>query len=183
MFNTRNSITIPQKLKNNEKATVVIPNKVANSRRKNPVLIKNRAACYDIYVLNSFKYPFLNLSHSDTIVSGSGLKSIYKNTGFGNEVKNGNTVKIAYSIYIVDEKGIRHILDGSRDSGKYLDVVVGAGKNIAGVEEGLLGMKTGSTKRLIIPPNLGYGEKGLPEKGIPAKTNLVFDIESVEIIK
>ena len=106
-----------------------------------------------------------------------------KTTFFGNEVKKGNTVKIAYTIYTVDNKGARLVLDCSRDSGKYLDIEVGAGKNIKGVEEGLIGMKTGSTKRLIIPPALGYGENGLPEKGIPAKTNLIFDIESLEIIK
>ncbi len=170
-------------LKNNEKATVVIPNKIANSRRKVPVLKGNKPAYYDVYILNTFSYPFMTVSNNDTITSSTGLKSIYNNTGNGNEVKKGNTVKIAYTIYINDEKGIRHILDGSRDSGKYLDIEVGAGKNIAGVEEGLIGMKTGSTKRLIIPPSLGYGEKGLPEKGIPAKTNLIFDIEFLEIIK
>jgi FKBP-type peptidyl-prolyl cis-trans isomerase len=125
----------------------------------------------------------MNLLSKDTITSNSGLRSIYNSTGFGNEVKKGNTVKIAYTIYIIDEKGLRHILDGTRDSGKYIDIEVGAGKNISGVEEGLIGMKTGSTKRLIIPPSLGYGENGLPEKGIPAKTNLIFDIESLEIIK
>ena len=172
-----------QKLKNGEKATVVIPNKIANSRRKVPVLSGSRAAYCDLYVLDSFKYPFMEVSSNDTITSSTGLKSLYNNTGSGNEVKKGNTVKIAYTIYIIDEKGTRHILDASRDSGKYLDIEVGAGKNIVGVEEGLIGMKSGSTKRLIIPPSLGYGERGLPEKGIPAKTNLIFDIEFLEIIK
>jgi FKBP-type peptidyl-prolyl cis-trans isomerase len=171
------------KLKNGEKATVIVPNNVANSRRKVPVLTNKRAAFYDLYILSTFSFPFMNLLSKDTITYNSGLRSIYNSTGFGNEVKKGNTVKIAYTIYVVDEKGVRHILDGSRDSGKYLDIEVGAGKNIKGVEEGLIGMKTGSTKRLIIPPALGYGENGLPEKGIPAKTNLIFDIESLEIIK
>ncbi len=171
------------KLKNGEKATVIVPNSVANSRRKIPVLTGKRVAFYDLYVLSTFSFPFMNLLSKDTITSNSGLRSIYNSTGFGNEVKKGNTVKIAYTIYVVDEKGVRHILDGTRDSGNYLDIEVGAGKNIKGVEEGLIGMKTGSTKRLIIPPALGYGENGLPEKGIPAKTNLIFDIESLEIIK
>ena len=171
------------KLKNGEKATVIVPNSVANSRRKIPILTGKRAAFYDLYILSTFSFPFMNLLSKDTITSNSGLRSIYNNTGFGNDVKKGNTVKIAYTVYITDEKGLRHILDGTRDSDKYLDIEVGAGKNIAGVEEGLIGMKTGSTKRLIIPPALGYGENGLPEKGIPAKTNLIFDIESLEIIK
>lgn len=171
------------KLKNGEKATVIVPNSVANSRRKIPILTGNRLAFYDLYILSTFSFPFMNLLSKDTITSNSGLKSIYNNTGSGNEVKKGNTVKIAYTIYIIDEKGLRHILDGTRDSGKYIDIEVGAGKNIKGVEEGLIGMKTGSTKRLIIPPALGYGENGLPHKGIPAKTNLIFDIESLEIIK
>ena len=171
------------KLKNGEKATVVVPNKVANSRKKIPVLSNNKAAYYDLYILSTFSFPFMTLLSNDTITSKTGLRSIYNSTGFGNEVKKGNTVKIAYTIYTVDNKGARLVLDCSRDSGKYLDIEVGAGKNIKGVEEGLIGMKTGSTKRLIIPPALGYGENGLPEKGIPAKTNLIFDIESLEIIK
>ena len=169
-------------LKNGEKATVIVPYKLANSRKKNPFLKNNNAAYYDIYIENVFKYPFMKLSARDTVSLSSGLKYLYDDVGSSKEVVKGTKVKIAYCVYFYDSKGMRHILDGSRDSGKPLEMTVGDGQNIVGVEEGLLGMKTGSKKRLIIPPALGYGENGLPEKGVPAKTNLIFDIEFMEIL-
>ena len=57
---------------------------------------------------------------------------------------------------------------------------MGAGSVIKGFDEGVVGMKVGGRRRLILPPSLGYGERGAPPK-IPSGAVLVFDIELLEI--
>ena len=69
--------------------------------------------------------------------------------------------------------------DSNKKSGKPYDVTVGAGKVIKGWDEGLMGMKVGGVRKLIVPYQLGYGEKG--GQGIPPKTDLHFEIELVRI--
>lgn len=170
-------------MKDGEKATAIIPYKIANSQKKIPGLIKNSSVYFDIYIEKVIHYPFLKVPTTDTVTSPTGLKSLYNDIGYGLATKNGDSVNVAYTVYYIEKDGTRHILDGTRDNGKRLKAVIGNGKNIKGVEEGLIGMKQGSTKRLIIPPALGYGEKGLLEKGVPANTNLIFDIEFLEILK
>lgn len=59
---------------------------------------------------------------------------------------------------------------------------VGAGRVIAGWDQGVLGMKIGGKRNLVVPPSMGYGEAGSGE-AIPGGATLVFDIELLEIIK
>jgi peptidylprolyl isomerase len=170
-------------MKVGEKATAIIPYKLANSKKKITGLIKNSSVYFDLYIENVTTYPFLKITTTDTLTSPTGLRSLYNDTGNGEATKTGDSVNVAYTVYFIEKNGVRHILDATRDSGKRMKLKIGAGKNIIGFEEGLIGMKIGSTKRLIIPPALGYGEKGLPENGLPARTDLIFDIEFLEIIK
>jgi peptidylprolyl isomerase len=63
---------------------------------------------------------------------------------------------------------------------------VGMGRMIAGFDQGFTGMKVGGKRRIFIPWQLGYGAREMPERGadhpgIPAKSDLVFDVELVEI--
>jgi peptidylprolyl isomerase len=63
---------------------------------------------------------------------------------------------------------------------------VGLGRMIAGFDQGFTGMKVGGKRRIFIPWQLGYGAREMPERGadhpgIPAKSDLVFDVELVEI--
>jgi FKBP-type peptidyl-prolyl cis-trans isomerase len=60
---------------------------------------------------------------------------------------------------------------------------VGNGKNIKGFEEGLIGMLNRSSRRLIVPPHLAYGDDAFKKYGVPFKSNLIIDIEYVEILK
>jgi FKBP-type peptidyl-prolyl cis-trans isomerase FkpA len=53
---------------------------------------------------------------------------------------------------------------------------------IAGWEEGLLGMKAGETRRLTIPPELGYGARGAGAV-IPPNATLVFEVELLEVLR
>ncbi len=63
---------------------------------------------------------------------------------------------------------------------------VGLGRMIAGFDQGFTGMKVGGKRRIFIPWQLGYGAREMPERGadhpgIPAKSDLVFDVELVEM--
>jgi peptidylprolyl isomerase len=68
--------------------------------------------------------------------------------------------------------------DSSRDRGEPIRFTLGKGEVIKGWDEGIKGMKIGEKRTLIIPPALGYGEKGSPPK-IPANAELHFDVELI----
>jgi len=71
--------------------------------------------------------------------------------------------------------------DSSRIKGRSPFVfVLGKGSVIKGWEEGVAGMQVGEVRRLILPPELGYGERGQPPK-IPAHATLVFEVELLAI--
>ncbi len=92
--------------------------------------------------------------------------------GTGDEAKTGDTVTVHYTGTLTDGKKF----DSSRDRGEPFDVTLGQKRVIAGWEEGLLGMKVGETRRLTIPPDLGYGARGAGNT-IPPNATLVFDVE------
>ncbi len=62
-----------------------------------------------------------------------------------------------------------------------MQLKLGAGSVIKGWEEGIVGMKVGDKRQLIIPPSLGYGDKAQGDD-IPANSTLVFDIELVGLV-
>ena len=92
--------------------------------------------------------------------------------GTGDEAKTGDTVTVHYTGTLTDGKKF----DSSRDRGEAFDVTLGQRRVIAGWEEGLLGMKVGETRRLTIPPDLGYGARGAGNV-IPPNATLVFEVE------
>ena len=59
--------------------------------------------------------------------------------------------------------------------------IVGVGKVIKGWDQGVLGMKVGGKRTLIIPPQLGYGDKDISNGLIPPNSTLLFDIELVDV--
>ena len=62
-----------------------------------------------------------------------------------------------------------------------LSFIVGVGKVIKGWDQGVLGMKVGGKRTLLIPPQMGYGDKDVGNGLIPANSTLLFDIELVEV--
>ncbi len=92
--------------------------------------------------------------------------------GTGDEAKTGDTVTVHYTGTLTD--GTK--FDSSRDRGEPFDVTLGQKRVIAGWEEGLLGMKVGETRKLTIPPDLGYGARGAGNV-IPPNATLVFEVE------
>jgi FKBP-type peptidyl-prolyl cis-trans isomerase len=96
--------------------------------------------------------------------------------GEGPKVKNGDTVSVNYIGALTDET----VFDSSYSRGEPFSFTVGAGQVIQGWEQGLIDMQVGGVRRLAIPPQLAYGEGGVPG-AIPPNATLIFEIELLEI--
>ncbi len=107
----------------------------------------------------------------------SGLEYIDIKQGTGPVAKNGSTVNVYYTGWVQGGQKF----DSSYDEGKQpLSVSpLGQASVITGWNQGLIGMKVGGTRRLIIPPSLGYGDQG--RGPIPPNATLIFDITVVSI--
>jgi FKBP-type peptidyl-prolyl cis-trans isomerase len=109
--------------------------------------------------------------------SSEELKIEESEVGTGEEVKKGDTILIHYTGTLSD--GTK--FDSSYDRGEPFETQIGVGAVIQGWDEGVVGMKTGGKRKLIIPPSLGYGDRQMGS--IPANSTLIFDVELIEIKK
>ncbi|WP_318679149.1 peptidylprolyl isomerase [Treponema sp.] len=124
----------------------------------------------------SFISPVLKKMVSDFSKTDNGIYYKVISEGNGAEVKNGNKVVVEYKGYSVDG----NIFDGSTkfvpESHDPIDFVVGAGQMIRGFEQMVLDMKVGETRTIVIPPELGYGRRGIPQVGISGTDYICFDV-------
>ena len=106
----------------------------------------------------------------------SGLKYVDEVVGTGESPKSGQTVKVHYTGTLED--GTK--FDSSVDKGQPYSFRIGSGVVIKGWDEGIMTMKVGGKRRLIIPPKLGYGAAG---KGstIPPNATLIFEVELLNV--
>lgn len=112
----------------------------------------------------------------DTVTTPSGLKYIEMTVGTGAQPTAGQMINAHYTGWLTDGKKF----DSSRDRGQTFSFPLGQGRVIAGWDEGIASMKVGGRRLLIIPPGLGYGERGAGGV-IPPNATLVFDVELVGI--
>ncbi len=96
--------------------------------------------------------------------------------GEGPAAKNGDEVTVQYVGALYDGTEF----DASWDRGEPFPVTIGSGTVIQGWDEGLVGIKAGGRRELIIPPDLGYGATGQPPT-IPADSTLIFVVDAVSI--
>lgn len=97
--------------------------------------------------------------------------------GEGDPTVAGDVLVVHYSGWVNDGT----LFDSSRNPGRDpFTVAVGAGSVIAGWEEGLLGMRVGGVRQLVIPPQLAYGAQS-PSPLIPAGSVLIFEVELLEV--
>jgi peptidylprolyl isomerase len=95
--------------------------------------------------------------------------------GAGSAAKAGDSLKMNYSLVTWSNK---QKLDSSFDRGATFDLALGAGSVIPGWDQGLVGIKQGGRRLLIIPPDLAYGEGG---NGIQPNETLVFVTDAVSV--
>ncbi len=113
----------------------------------------------------------------EPITTESGLQIIDIAAGSGQEAQAGQTAVVHYTGWLAD--GTK--FDSSLDRGQPFSFTLGAGQVIRGWDEGVVGMKVGGKRRLIIPPDLAYGAQGVPRAAIPPNAELTFDVELLEV--
>lgn len=111
-----------------------------------------------------------------TTTTASGLKYVDDKVGGGASPQKGKRVTVHYTGTLADGKKF----DSSRDRGQPFKFVIGVGQVIAGWDEGVMSMKVGGKRRLIIPANLGYGARGTAGV-IPPNAELNFDVELLDV--
>jgi len=105
--------------------------------------------------------------------------------GTGKEASIGNNVLVNYTGWFhkplaKQQRGRK--FDSSLDNGRDpLEFQLGAGRVIKGWEQGVAGMKVGGKRTLIIPSALAYGSRGAPGGSIPPNSDLIFDVELLDV--
>jgi len=120
----------------------------------------------------------LSLSCSGSPVSNLKTNDIV--VGTGAQAVKGATLTLHYTgwLYVDGRRGKK--FDSSLDSGQPFTFKLGAGEVIEGWDRGIEGMRVGGKRELIIPPGLGYGERGAPPD-IPPNSALNFEVQLLAV--
>ena len=110
------------------------------------------------------------------ITSPSGLQYEDTTAGSGATATAGQEVRVHYTGWLYDDGAAGRKFDSSKDRGQPFEFSLGAGMVIRGWDEGVAGMQVGGTRRLVIPPQLGYGARGAGGV-IPPNATLLFEVE------
>lgn len=113
------------------------------------------------------------------------LKSTDTLVGTGATAASGKTLTVAYTGWLYDvrqtnQKGTQFDTSVGKNPASFT-FVLGAGKVIAGWDQGFTGMQVGGKRTLVIPAALGYGATGAGNGAIPANAALVFEVELLSV--
>ena len=117
-------------------------------------------------------------TRGDTVVLSTGLRYIETELGTGATVVSCRGAAVSLRGTLLDDTEFQETIGYT--------FTPGLGQLIAGVDRGVIGMRVGGTRRLIIPPALGYGNQERTDPGsgrvvIPANSTLVFDVEAFAV--
>lgn len=112
------------------------------------------------------------------VTTASGLKYVDVVVGKGTSPTAGKNVKVHYTGTL--ENGRK--FDSSLDRNEPFSFTIGVGQVIKGWDEGVMTMKVGGKRKLIIPSQLGYGARGAGG-AIPPNATLLFDVELLDVAK
>lgn len=110
------------------------------------------------------------------ISAPNGLQYIEVAPGTGDEAHAGQRVTVHYTGWLTSGQKF----DSSRDRNDPFQFALGHGQVIQGWDQGVAGMRVGGQRRLIIPPDLGYGARGAAGV-IPPNATLIFDVELLRV--
>uniref|UniRef100_A0A671TFE5 peptidylprolyl isomerase n=3 Tax=Sparus aurata TaxID=8175 RepID=A0A671TFE5_SPAAU len=149
-----------------EKRTITIPPHLAYGEEGTGSKIPGSAVLvFDVHIID-----FHNPSDITEV------KVTYMPEECGRQTKKGDFIKYHYNASLMDGTSI----DSTYNYGKTYNIVLGANQVVPGMEEGLMEMCVGEKRHLIIPPHLGYGERGVTDE-VPGSAVLVFDIELIDM--
>ena len=97
--------------------------------------------------------------------------------GSGKEAVKGALIQTHYRGFLEDGREF----DNSYKKNKAFQCVIGTGRVIKGWDQGILGMRVGGKRKLLVPAALAYGERAMGSL-IPANSNLIFEIELLEVL-
>ena len=115
---------------------------------------------------------------ANAVKTSSGLSYVDMTVGTGPSPTAGKPVKVHYTGWL--ENGTK--FDSSVDRGEPFVFTIGAGQVIPGWDEGVMSMKMGGKRKLIVPPELGYGAAGAGGV-IPPNAVLIFEVELLDVAK
>jgi len=105
--------------------------------------------------------------------------------GKGKEALKGKTIKVNYSGWLYDPAGTKDhgkLFSSSNNGADPAVFTLGSGAMIKGWDEGIVGMKVGGKRTLLVPSSMGYGARGAGDGQIPAGAGLVFEIELLDVM-
>jgi peptidylprolyl isomerase len=119
-------------------------------------------------------------SAGKTVTTPSGLKIVDDKVGTGATPKTGQICVMHYTGWLYEGGAKGKKFDSSLDRGQPFEFPIGRQRVIAGWDEGVATMKVGGKRTLIIPPQLGYGERGAGGV-IPPNATLIFEVELLDV--
>jgi FKBP-type peptidyl-prolyl cis-trans isomerase FkpA len=128
------------------------------------LLVLNAAACGSSSTSPTSAAPY---SQTDLVV------------GTGTQAAAGNRVTVAYTGWLYDSSKTDG--KGTQFESNTFTFTLGVGQVIKGWDQGVVGMRVGGQRRLVIPPDLAYGSTGAPGGVIPPNATLVFDIALISV--